>query len=255
MHSRSDAESCTIKSQLSASMKTNSSRPFWWDSMILKLHGNETRSSCDQRSFFSLGTSRLVDAASPRTISRDKKKVSSGTQLGTGLQRFVQHLDWLHCMLGKKSKNFFYVFQWTHKNGTRTSSDVTDQAWHQSAMAEWQQYCLLKECFHMTSRRPYWCLTQWNGNHVGVSNQSCGSWILFFMQTLSFVPINLHRCWPSEWKRPISPLLISESADRIRERCKWLSFLWLRKRLALRIWTLCYNEKSACTMYIVKVAY
>ena len=30
--------------------------------------------------FFSLGASRLVDAASPRTISIDKKKISSGTQ-------------------------------------------------------------------------------------------------------------------------------------------------------------------------------
>ena len=48
--------------------------------MILKLHGNETRSSCDQRLFFSLGSSRLVDAAPPRTISIDKKKISSGAQ-------------------------------------------------------------------------------------------------------------------------------------------------------------------------------
>ena len=51
--------------------------------MILKLHGNETRSSCDQRLFFSPGASRLIDAASPRTTSIDKKKISSGTQ-GSG---------------------------------------------------------------------------------------------------------------------------------------------------------------------------
>ena len=48
--------------------------------MILKLHGNATPSSCDQRLFFSLGGSRLVDAASPRTINIVKKKRSSGTQ-------------------------------------------------------------------------------------------------------------------------------------------------------------------------------
>ena len=48
--------------------------------MILKLHGNETGSSCDQRLLFSLGASLLVDAASPRTISIDKKQKSSGTQ-------------------------------------------------------------------------------------------------------------------------------------------------------------------------------
>ena len=42
--------------------------------MILKLHGNETRSSCDQRLFFSPGALHLVDAASPRTIYTVKKK-------------------------------------------------------------------------------------------------------------------------------------------------------------------------------------
>ena len=37
-----------------------------------------------------------------------------------------------------------------------------------------------------------------NGGHVGVPNQYCGSWTLFLCplrQTLSFVPINLQRCW------------------------------------------------------------
>ena len=48
------------------------------------------------------------------------------------------------------------------------------------------------ECFHMTSRRPCWCAKPilWELNS-------------FLMQTLSFVPINLHRCWPREWKRSI----------------------------------------------------
>ena len=41
--------------------------------------------------------------------------------------------------------------------------------------------------FHMTSRRPYWCpkTILWELNS-------------FLMQTLSFVPINLHRCWSLE---------------------------------------------------------
>ena len=45
----------------------------------------------------------------------------------------------------------------------------------------------------MTSRRPYWCpkLILWELNY-------------FLMQTLSFVPINLHSCWPREWKRSIT---------------------------------------------------
>ena len=48
------------------------------------------------------------------------------------------------------------------------------------------------ECFHMTSRRPCWCPkpVPWELNS-------------FRMQTLSFVPINLHRCWPREWKHSI----------------------------------------------------
>ena len=49
------------------------------------------------------------------------------------------------------------------------------------------------EHFHMTSRRPYWCpkpiLRELNS---------------FLMQTLSFVPVNLHRCWPRKWKHYIT---------------------------------------------------
>ena len=37
--------------------------------MILKLHGNEIRSSCDEKLFFSPCASRLFDAAPPRTTS------------------------------------------------------------------------------------------------------------------------------------------------------------------------------------------
>ena len=45
-------------------------------------------------------------------------------------------------------------------------------------------------------------LKQWNDSHVGVPRQSCGSWILF-LQTLSFVSIDLHRSWTREWKRSV----------------------------------------------------
>ena len=49
--------------------------------------------------------------------------------------------------------------------------------------------CWWIERFHMTSRRPYWCPKPilWKFNS-------------FLMQTLSFVSINLHRCWPRDWK-------------------------------------------------------
>ena len=48
------------------------------------------------------------------------------------------------------------------------------------------------ERFHMTSRRPCWCFKQilWELNCL-------------LTQTISFVHINLHRCWPREWKRSI----------------------------------------------------
>ena len=51
---------------------------------------------------------------------------------------------------------------------------------------------LTKERFLMTSRRPYWCSKPvlWELNS-------------FLMETLSFVSINLHRCWSREWKRSI----------------------------------------------------
>ena len=56
----------------------------------------------------------------------------------------------------------------------------------------------------MTSRRPYWCPKTmkrrpcWCPKRVGL-------WELnsFLMQTLSFVSINLQRCWPREWKHSI----------------------------------------------------
>ena len=47
-------------------------------------------------------------------------------------------------------------------------------------------------CFHMTPWRPYFCPkpVAWELNS-------------FLMYTLSFVPINLHRCRPREWKHKI----------------------------------------------------
>ena len=42
---------------------------------------------------------------------------------------------------------------------------------------------------------------QWNGDHVGVPNKSCGGWTLFLCKTFLVVPINLQRCWPREWIR------------------------------------------------------
>ena len=45
-------------------------------------------------------------------------------------------------------------------------------------------------------------LKQWNDSHVGVPRQSWWSWILF-LQTLSFLSIDLQRSWTREWKRSV----------------------------------------------------
>ena len=59
------------------------------------------------------------------------------------------------------------------------------------------------ECFHMTSRRPYWCPKTMKRRPFWCPKPILWELNSFLMQTLSFVPINLHRCWPREWKHSI----------------------------------------------------
>ena len=59
------------------------------------------------------------------------------------------------------------------------------------------------ECFHMTSRRPYWCPKTMKRRPCWCPKPTLWELNSFLMQTLSFVPINLHRCWPREWKHSI----------------------------------------------------
>ena len=54
------------------------------------------------------------------------------------------------------------------------------------------------ECFHMTSRRPYWCPKTIKRRPCWCSKPVLWELNSFLMQTLSFVPTNLHRCWPRE---------------------------------------------------------
>ena len=63
------------------------------------------------------------------------------------------------------------------------------------------------ECFHMTSRRPYWCPITMKRRPCWCSKPSLRELNSFLMQTLSFVPINLHICWPREWKHSINATL------------------------------------------------
>ena len=59
------------------------------------------------------------------------------------------------------------------------------------------------ECFHMTSRRPYWCPKTMKRRPCWCPKLVLWELNSFLMQTLSFVPINLHRCCPREWKHSI----------------------------------------------------
>ena len=59
------------------------------------------------------------------------------------------------------------------------------------------------ECFHMTSRRPYWCPKTMKRRPCWCPKPVPWELYSFLMQMLSFVPINLHRCWPREWKHSI----------------------------------------------------
>ena len=64
---------------------------------------------------------------------------------------------------------------------------------------------LLIECFHMASRRPYWCPKTIKRRPFWCLKPILWQLNSLLMQTLSFVPINLHRCWPPEWKHSIKP--------------------------------------------------
>ena len=52
----------------------------------------------------------------------------------------------------------------------------------------------------MTSRRPYWCPKTMKRRSCGCPKPILWELNSFLMQTLSFVPINLHGRWPREWK-------------------------------------------------------
>ena len=55
----------------------------------------------------------------------------------------------------------------------------------------------------MTSRWPYWCPKTMKQRPCWCPKPILWELNSFLMQTLSFVPINLHRCWPREWKHSI----------------------------------------------------
>ena len=71
------------------------------------------------------------------------------------------------------------------------------------------------ECFHMTSRRPYWCPKTMKRRPCWCPKPILWELNSFLIQTLSFVPINLHRSWPREWKRSIDTTFLLDKLDLV----------------------------------------
>ena len=76
----------------------------------------------------------------------------------------------------------------------------------------------------MTSRWPYWCPETIKRRPCWCPKPILWELNSFLMQTLSFVPINLHRCWPREWN---TLLLFCRSRCRRRRRCLSSLLKWL----------------------------
>ena len=64
------------------------------------------------------------------------------------------------------------------------------------------------ECFHLTSWRPYWCPKTMKRQPCWCPKPILWELNSFLMQTPPFVPINLHKCWPREWKYSIAILIL-----------------------------------------------
>ena len=76
----------------------------------------------------------------------------------------------------------------------------------------WAMSCATIECFHMTSRQPYSSPKTMKRRPSFCPKPIFWEVYSFLEQTLSFVPINLHRCWPREWKHSIQQVLILKFA-------------------------------------------
>ena len=57
---------------------------------------------------------------------------------------------------------------------------------------------VIMDCFHMTTRRPYWCPKTMEGRPCWCPKPVLWELNSFLVQTFSFVRSNLHRCWPRE---------------------------------------------------------
>ena len=93
------------------------------------------------------------------------------------------------------------IDRWRRKWSYRTPSLHVLRIYH----LQFRLLLQLIECFHMTSWRPYWCPKTMKRRPVWCPKPIVWELYSFRMQTLS-IPINLHRCWPREWKHSIEIL-------------------------------------------------
>ena len=76
-------------------------------------------------------------------------------------------------------------------------------------------------CFHMTSQRPYWCPKTMKRRPCWCPKPVLWELNSFLMQTLSFVPINLRRCLPREWKHSIVHFNCYLSTNNVSHALTW----------------------------------
>ena len=82
-------------------------------------------------------------------------------------------------------------------------------------------------CFHMTSWPPYLCPKTMQRRPCLCPKPVQWELNSFVMQTLSFVPINLHRCWPLEWKHRI--YIFFFDCKKLNISAPLRSTTWIRK--------------------------
>ena len=72
------------------------------------------------------------------------------------------------------------------------------------------------------------------------------------MQKLSFVPINLHRWWPREWKRSIAFMSFSLTSPSFLLK---LPIIWWSLKQIIALMFVCPNDQCQSILYWIKYTY
>ena len=141
----------------------------------------------------------VILIAVPFVFSRSVNIACRNTQNTARIKRFWRlHIDKTISMLYLEIKNNHYkcLLCWS------LNLVMFIQIRPQLALQKWEPAGHI-ECFHMTSWWPYWCPRTMKRRPCWCSKPVLWELNSFLMQTCSFVPINLHKCWPREWKHSI----------------------------------------------------